>query len=251
MTSNGRQWVEHVGAAGLPDGFDKIPVGGQGIELAKPGFQSGTAWWKHESGKVLRCDPCPLSPAGAAALAKRQQGAAGDSTIGDTVGLAIIVSDTYAESALSNPGGAVGSAWLSQSPPSDVLNLVTPNDDRSGITDDVYVQYDSPPNAQIWKFGTQTQYLQASPNQVNQGKLTAIVPGGPTPGSPNTPSNTVQVQTGFQKALPWLLLAGGVVLVGAVGYAVVEKDKGKGRHERRENPARGRDKRRDRHGRFK
>ena len=250
MTTNGRQWVEHVGAAGLPKGFETIPDGGQGEEHCAPGYQSGTAWMK-SGGKVFRCDPLPLTLAGAAALT--QAGAAGDSTVGDVNGDAVIVPAAYAENAVNG--------WTSADPNAsnygadDVFDLITPSSDISGITDTVYAQWKSPPSAQIWKYEPANGAGYFSGNNTNQSALQPIpAPGGTTPGTApgTTPAKNVAASS---SVLPWVLVGGAVLLAGAVAVGVAEKNKS-GSERRRENPVRGAKRKgsrkgRDSHGRFK
>jgi hypothetical protein len=244
QNTNGRKWVKHVGAAGLPDGFDKeVPLGGQAIEKARRGFQSGTAWTRLENGTVLRCDPIPM-----------KAGAGGDSTPGDYLGDATILQGAYAENATGNSWTSLDPAAANQGA-NDVYDLVTPGTpgDVSGITDTVYVQFRDPPNAEIWKYEPANGAGYFKANSVDQTKLVPqanLSNGAPKPGS--APGG---VTATLKSAAPWLLGIAAVALGGVIVYAVVEHQKSSGEtrvaghHHAHDNPRRG--PKRDAHGRFK
>jgi len=144
-------------------------------------------------------------------------GLAGNSQLGQQQGDAMIVAAAYAENAASG--------WSSSFPrggdAGDVQDLVTPNDNMAGISGTVYVQFKDPPNAQVWKFNKQTQYMQAG--HVDQGKLVPLaqLSGG-------TPAPAAKPIAAAPGTSPWLIVgvgAGALVLGGLAAYFVTRKPK--------------------------
>jgi hypothetical protein len=266
--ANGRKWVQHVGAAGLPKDFDKlVPLGGQGIEVAKRGFQSGTAWTRLKSGLVLRCDPLPVVGAGAAPA----RVGAGWAPSGNN----FLVSTADADRVCAGNFVACPASGACGQPPSITADIQSWA--QSGVSlDDVAFVW-SADNKVLYQFtATASNGVTVDNATLSKCGMGAIPDPRTSPAAgacPPAADGTAQVRdtsgncvpvgspgtsttsTTFAKIAPWALGAAALLLGGAVVYAVYDHQKSSGEskriagHHAHDNPARGR--KRDRHGRFK
>ena len=160
-TKVGAGWALHEGAVDIPVDAGAVHLGKDGNWYARVGA----------GGHVFKRKAARQAVIGA-----------GETAVGSFLNDAVIIDGRTAEDAAGS--------WTDDNgrlvPPGDVFDLVTPNSDIAGITSTVYVQFKSPPNAELYKYepANQAGYFKAT--TVDQTKLSPV-PNGAQQGNCNPP----------------------------------------------------------------